>query len=179
MNLWGQATQQRVQKRLLSYRIAGWTNQAEDGQNPMKLILFLGTLLIFNGCATGMFGPEAQRRAQQSLEYSREQFAKAKADFAQAGADFAQVGRGLGQAAATYAQGYSQPYQQYQPAQPAYQLQPQMHSGTIISPDGVSTYWDHGNNGMIIGPDGVSTYWRNGNNTTILGPEGPTFIYGH
>ena len=66
----------------------------------VKLILLLGTLLIFNGCATGMFGPEAQQRAQRSLEYSREQFAQAKADFAQAGQD-------LGQAVATYAQGYS------------------------------------------------------------------------
>ena len=126
-----------------------------------------------------MFGPEAQLRAQKSLEYSRQQFAQAKADFAQAGRDFAQLVDQVGPTAAAYAQGYSQPYQQYQPSQPAYQLQPQMHSGTIISPDGISTYWDHGNNGTIIGPNNVSTYWRNGNNTTILGPDGPTFIYGH
>jgi hypothetical protein len=143
----------------------------------VKLILLLGTLLILNGCATGLFGPEAQQRAQKSLEYSRQKWAEAQADFAQAGRDFAQAANDLVPAAATYAQGYSQPYQQYQPSQPAYQLQPQMHSGTIISPDGISTYWDHGDNGTIIGPDGISTYWRNGNNTTVISPEGTTFIH--
>ena len=119
----------------------------------MKMILLLG-MSTLSGCALGVFGPEAQERAQERLAEAKADFARAREQFAQAGQQLGQVADNAARAYGTYAQGYAQGYQAYQQNVPVYRYQ----TGMINRPIGQgfpSTYSvDSNGNGMILPPIG-------------------------
>jgi len=139
----------------------------------MKLILLLGILLL-NGCALGVFGPEAQARAQERLAE-----AKARMQLAQEQirTGFTQLGNSLDQITQTAAQGYgaywagrAQPYS-YQPPQAE-----QWHSATVMTPgEPMTLVSGTGQNGTIMTPgEPISTYHLNPDGTGTIMTPGPT-----